>query len=361
MRSGLTSFAAAVGVSIALGAGIVGNMASADAAGCPGNSRALGTSRTIVVDPRAHDRIGTMDYVETLPLADHEVVLTFDDGPLPPYTNKVLDILASECIRATYFIVGEMAKEFPALVRRAYDEGHSIGTHSYSHPIPFRTQGFERTKAQIDGGINATAAALGDAGKLSPFFRFPGFGHTPPAEDYLASRGVMIWGADAPADDWMKIGPKEIARRAINRLERKGKGVLLLHDIHERTVLALPIILEELKARGFRIVHVEAATADRTPTVTAASDWRLRSRPTLPPPVILIADVQNPGSELAAKRSVAELCTLLSAERAPVRMSARKHVKPHASGHLAHGTHFAHAEPPRMGAAASMPDIHAVQ
>ena len=150
---------------------------------CPGNPDALGTSRTIVVDPREHGRIGTMDYAETLPLADQEVVLTFDDGPIPPYTSKILDILAAECVKATYFIVGEMAKEYPALVRRVYDAGHTIGTHSMTHPIRFRALSVERGNAQIDDGIAATAAALGDPDKVAPFFRFPGFGHTAAAEN----------------------------------------------------------------------------------------------------------------------------------------------------------------------------------
>src|ERR1700722_17246540 len=70
----------------------------ASAADCPGHPDALGTSRTLVVDPREHPRIGTMQYPETLPLADHEVVLTFDDGPLPRNSNKVLEILAAECV-----------------------------------------------------------------------------------------------------------------------------------------------------------------------------------------------------------------------------------------------------------------------
>src|SRR6201995_4721369 len=69
---------------------------AASAADCPGHPNALGTSRTIVVDPREHPRIGTMQYPETLPLADHEVVLTFDDGPLPHNSNQILDILAAE-------------------------------------------------------------------------------------------------------------------------------------------------------------------------------------------------------------------------------------------------------------------------
>src|SRR5262245_57138971 len=89
---------------------LVASAALGAAADCPGNPKALGTSRTIVVDPTEHGRIGTMDYAETLPLVDKEVVLTFDDGPLPPYSTKILDTLAAECVRATYFIVGRMAR-----------------------------------------------------------------------------------------------------------------------------------------------------------------------------------------------------------------------------------------------------------
>ena len=89
------------------------------AAECLGKPDTLGTSRTLVVDPIEHVRIGTMQYPETLPLADHEVVLTFDDGPLPPYTSRALDILASECVKATFFLVGQMAKAHPGTVRQS--------------------------------------------------------------------------------------------------------------------------------------------------------------------------------------------------------------------------------------------------
>jgi peptidoglycan-N-acetylglucosamine deacetylase len=94
---------------------------------CPGNPNALGTSRIMVVDPAEHPRVGSLQYQETLPLNDHEVVLTFDDGPLPPYTTHILDTLASNCVKATFFIVGRMANSSPDLVRRAFREGHTIG------------------------------------------------------------------------------------------------------------------------------------------------------------------------------------------------------------------------------------------
>lgn len=303
---------------MALCAGV--SAGTAQAANCPGNPGAIGTSRTIVVDPREHTRIGTMDYAETLPLARGEVVLTFDDGPLPPYTNQVLKTLASECVLATYFIVGQMARAYPDAVRSVQAAGHTIGTHSWSHPLKFRALSFDQAKMQVDRGIAATAVALGDASQLAPFYRFPGFGHTKQIEEYLAEQGIMVWGADAPADDWHKITANEIARRAIRRLEAKGKGILLLHDIHARTVEALPILLRELKDRGFRIVHVVPASPERPATETVASAWRLDWRPRPAAPVIKIASVQDLDAESLAKLNIGQSCALPEAEE---RMSRR--------------------------------------
>jgi peptidoglycan/xylan/chitin deacetylase (PgdA/CDA1 family) len=308
MGSGLTRLAALAAVPLIL----CGGAFDASAVDCPGNPNALGTSRTIVVDPREHGRIGSMDYEESLPLRDREVVLTFDDGPLPPHTTRVLDILASQCVKMTYFVVGEMAKAFPDLVRRAYDEGHTIATHSMNHPIHFRAQSVERGNAQIDDGIAAVAAVLGDKDKLAPFFRFPGFGWTDAAHRHATERGLMVWGADVPADDWLLVGSHEVVRRALNRLEAKGKGILLLHDIHKRTVDALPILLDELKARGFRVVHVVPATPERPATVTAAADWLAtprRIKVASVAPVILISEVQDPEGAIA-RRSAEQLCLL---------------------------------------------------
>jgi peptidoglycan/xylan/chitin deacetylase (PgdA/CDA1 family) len=196
-----------------------------------------------------------------------------EDNSEHPRTDAVLNILASECVRATFFIVGRMAKVHPELVRRAYNEGHTIGTHTMNHPRRFRSLSVERARQEIDDGIGAVTAALGDPDRLSPFFRFPGLGHTAAAEEYLKSRDLMVWSADFPADDWRKLEAKDVARLALSRLESKGKGILLLHDIHERTVEALPTILADLKARGFHIVHVVPAGPDRLKTDTTADEW----------------------------------------------------------------------------------------
>src|SRR5436305_4328657 len=247
----------------------------ASAADCPGNLDALGTSRTLVVDPKEHPQIGTMQYEETLPLQDHEVVLTFDDGPLPPHSNQVLDILASQCVKATFFIIGRMARSFPEGVRHVRDAGHSIGTHTQNHPLSMNRMPVDRARLEIDEGIAATKAALGDGGGLAPFFRIPGLLRADAVEDYLASKDIQIWSADFPADDWHHISAGRVYDIAMKRLEAKGKGILLLHDIQGRTVAALPRILETLKARGYRIVHVVPATPERPKTPTEPRDWQL--------------------------------------------------------------------------------------
>lgn len=266
---------------------------AAFAAECPGHPDALGTSRTLVVDPREHPRIGTMQYRETLPLRDHEVVLTFDDGPLPKYSNQVLKILADECVKATFFTIGEQAKANPEGVRKLVAAGHSVGTHSMTHPLTFNKMPIEKIEAEVNGGIAWTSAAMTDpSSQLAPFFRIPGLMRAEGVENYLISRGIQVWSADFPADDWRHISPDRVYQLAIQRLEAKGKGILLLHDIQARTVAALPKIIRDLKARGYRIVHVVPATADQPATPTTAVEWLLHP-PTETTPIARWPSVPN--------------------------------------------------------------------
>lgn len=254
-------------------AGSISHPAIADI--CPGNPAALGISRTLVVDARAHARIGTMQYAETLPLADHEVVLTFDDGPIPKYSNQILDILAAQCVKATFFVIGRMAREYPEGVRKLVAAGHTVGTHSQNHPLSMNHMPIDRAKVEIDDGIASVTAALGGSEQLAPFFRIPGLLRAEAVEDYLASQGIQTWSADFPADDWRHISSRKVHDLALSRIEAKGKGVLLLHDIQARTVAALPLILSDLKARGFRIVHVVPASPQRPATPTDPQQWQL--------------------------------------------------------------------------------------
>jgi peptidoglycan-N-acetylglucosamine deacetylase len=246
---------------------------AAVAADCPGNPNALGTSRVLVVDPAEHPRIGTMQYRDSLPLQDHEVVLTFDDGPLLPYSARVLETLASQCVKATYFMVGRMAHAYPDMARKIYEAGHTIGTHSENHPLRFEHMSLPAVQKEVDDGIASVGAALGDPAKVAPFFRIPGLLRADTPEKFLASRGIMTWSADFPADDWTRISSSEVLRRALMRLEQHHKGVLLLHDIQPRTALMLPQLLRELKRRGYRIVQVVPASPTLPKTPTTPDQW----------------------------------------------------------------------------------------
>ncbi len=249
-------FAAAALIAAAGLVSALSGAAPARAESCPGNPDALGTSRTIVVSPQEHQRVGSMQYKQDLPLNDHEVVLTFDDGPLPPWSDRALDILKSQCVKATYFIVGEMARVYPDVVRREYEAGDTIGTHSMTHPIFQRLTG-DKLAYQIDAGIASVQAALGDPNELAPFFRIPGFGRSDVIEKALADRGLVVFSTDVVADDWFRhISPAQIVQRAMTRLDKRGRGILLLHDIHPWTVAALPVLLKELKDRGYHVVQV---------------------------------------------------------------------------------------------------------
>ena len=261
----------------ALWVGLLSSVAAqaASAADCPGHPDAIGTSRTIVVDPRAHPIIGTMQYNKTLPLEDREVVLTFDDGPLPKYSNQILDILAAHCAKATFFLVGRQANGNPEGVRKVRDAGHTVATHTQNHPSGMHLLPLDRSKQEIEQGIASVTAALGDGTAPAPFLRIPGLRVNDGMEAFAASKGLQIWSADFPADDWRNVSANRVYDLAIQRLEAKGKGILLLHDIQPRTVEALPRILRELKTRGYRIVHVVPATADRPATPTEPAQWQL--------------------------------------------------------------------------------------
>jgi len=239
---------------------IAKTIAEAAEPACPGHPDALGTSRVITISPSEYQLLGTIQYKHTLPLKDHEVVLTFDDGPIPPYTNSILDTLAANCVKATYFLVGEMAHARPYLVRRIYNEGHSIGTHTQHHPFAMQRLSMQRVASEVNGGIASVDAALGDPKAVSPFFRIPGLGRTNAIEHFLEHKGLVTWSADIDTNDWWRgTTPSALIRRTMRRLNAKGRGILLMHDIHPATALALPALLKALKAGGYHVVQVIAA------------------------------------------------------------------------------------------------------
>jgi peptidoglycan/xylan/chitin deacetylase (PgdA/CDA1 family) len=297
---------------VALFACIVAGMSiAASAESCPGNSDALGTSRVLTINPGEFTLLGTMQYEQTLPLKDHEVVITFDDGPLPPYTDIILDTLTSQCVKATYFLVGQMASVYPSVVRHIYNEGHTIGTHSQHHPH-FERLSMRRVEREVDGGINSVTAALGDATALSPFFRIPYLGRTNAIERFLEGKQLVTWSADVDTNDWWRgSSPGAIVKRTMQQLNAKGRGIILMHDIHRATAMAVPILLKEMKANGYTVVHVVAG-GERPKSIP-----ELMALPAL--------DEKAPPTELTKASSGEDALTARQSHRIKKRRGSRHH------------------------------------
>ena len=242
----------ATGFSIAL---LVGLASGSVAQECPGNPNAIGTSRTLTVTPKDFPLVGKDQYKETLRLRNKEVVLTFDDGPVPPYTNKILETLVAECVQATFFMLGTNVAEAPELVRRVAREGHTVGTHTFSHDALTKVS-HEAALKDINKGIAAVTEALGDPVNLAPFFRAPYLEITPAIERYLFSRGIMVWSIDVASDDWTEMTEEQMVDLVMSRLAKTGRGIILLHDIQPLTARALPLLLAELNRQNYKIVHV---------------------------------------------------------------------------------------------------------
>ncbi|HZP75689.1 MAG TPA: polysaccharide deacetylase family protein [Pseudolabrys sp.] len=235
--------------------------ALADAAPCP--SDALGTARVLQVDARLTPRVGRKHFPQTLPLGPKEVVLTFDDGPLPETTPKVLDALARECVRATFFMVGKKAEAAPALARRVLAEGHTVGHHSYAHPL-LNTMSSASAENEINHGIAAVDFALygqRHSEPQTPFFRFPGFASTPALLERMERRNIVVFGADLWASDWNPMTPEQELALVLRRLDAVGRGIILFHDTQAHTAAMLPAFLRELKRRSYHVVHVMQASA----------------------------------------------------------------------------------------------------
>ena len=271
-------------VAAALLALIVGAGAAA-AAQCGPDK--LGTERVQPVGTQGGLEVGLKTYPRTIPLADHEVILTFDDGPDAVNTPKILDALADQCVRATFFEIGRNAKSLPAIARREVTDGHTVAHHTYSHPQPtLRFMSEAAARADILRGMIAVEKAAygrdfsGAAPKApkdlkleAPFFRFPGFADTPDLRSWFAANDVGIFGVDLWASDWIEMTPEAELKLVMRRLEKNGhRGMLLLHDSHPWTAAMVPMLLRELKAKGYRIVHIVAGPGNG-PTVPAPPGW----------------------------------------------------------------------------------------
>lgn len=225
---------------------------------------ALGVSRTVEIDTTGGPGFGLDHYKAFDFLQPKEVVLTFDDGPQKFSTEMVLAALAEHCTKATFFSIGKMALGYPEIIREVAKGGHTVGTHTWSHQNLRKSKTAKDAETEIERGISAVQRAVG--APIAPFFRFPTLQDSPEALAHLQGRNVAMFSTDVDSFDFKIQPPANLVKGIISKLDKKGKGILLMHDIHKNTAKALPLLLTELKANGYKIVHITA----KTPVTTLA-------------------------------------------------------------------------------------------
>lgn len=216
----------------------------------------IGTSRTISIDANKYRSFNGNE--RSLGLRDKEVILTFDDGPIAGKTERVLKTLRDNCVKATFFAVGKMAKAYPNLAKIIVRDGHTLAHHTYDHN---RLPKYSRAKASshIDRGIKLVEKAAYNTSYFqpkTPFFRFPYLSTNKTTRDLLRSKKLVAFGTNIDSLDWKKDSPDRIVNRVMKRLAQEKKGIILMHDIHNRTAIMLPKLLARLKRGGYKIVHM---------------------------------------------------------------------------------------------------------
>ncbi|MGV9255491.1 glycosyltransferase [Streptomyces sp. NPDC003697] len=229
-----------------------------------------------VIDTRA-------GHPDGLRVPDHRLVLTFDDGPDPTWTPRVLDVLRKHHAHAVFFVTGTMTSRYPELVRRMVREGHEVGLHTFNHPdLSYQS------KARIDWELSQTQVAItGAAGIRTSLFRPPYSSFADAMDDrswpvtrYVGGRGYITVVNDIDSEDWRKPGVEAIVSRAT---PAGGKGaIVLMHDSggdRHQTVRALDRLLPELQARGYTFDNLtEALNAPSAHTpVTGPDLWKARA------------------------------------------------------------------------------------
>lgn len=225
---------------------------------CAQPETAVGLERIVEIDAASGPLFGVLTKEQSEPtfLREKEVILTFDDGPSPWVTPRILDALERHCTKATFFSVGKMAVAYPDIARDIIARGHTIGGHTWSHPRQLPKMPADKAVDEIERGFAALEAATG--GGIAPFFRFTGLNDSAPLLHYLQKRHVATFTVDVVSDDSFIASPQELARLTLKRVDHRGGGIILFHDIKRATARALPSILDGLKARGYRIVHLRS-------------------------------------------------------------------------------------------------------
>ena len=241
-------FAALAAATVAFAGG------TAEAAGeqaCPAG--ALGVSRTIEVNTTGGPWFGA-PHGDPNFLQPKEVVLTFDDGPSPANTREILAALAKECTKATFFVVGEMIAVHPEVVKEVAEQGHTIGVHSWSHPNLAQLS-LDDVKHEVEATFDAAQKA--SPAPIAPFFRYPYLSSSQTTVDYMKSRNIGQFAVDIDSQDWRVRSTKPVVARVMAGLKARGRGIILMHDIHKWTADAVPQVLAQLKAGGYKVVQLK--------------------------------------------------------------------------------------------------------
>jgi peptidoglycan/xylan/chitin deacetylase (PgdA/CDA1 family) len=232
---------------------------------CAGNPDALGVSRVVEIDTSGGPGFGWEHFKMHDFLRAREVVLTFDDGPWQGNTPAVLKALAEHCTKATFFPIGKHATYYPEILKQVVAAGHTVGSHTWGHKNlagkPY-DKDFEAAKEEVEKGISAVRLALG--APAAPFFRFPALKHPPELVKYLGERNIAIFSTDMDSFDFTMRKPEQVIKSVMAKLQKHDKGIVLMHDFQHATAEAVPELLKQLKANGYKIVHMKAKEPVKT-------------------------------------------------------------------------------------------------
>jgi peptidoglycan/xylan/chitin deacetylase (PgdA/CDA1 family) len=220
------------------------------------NPNAMKVSRVVEIDTTGGPGFGSQHFKTMDFLRDHEIVLTFDDGPWLNNTPAVLKALADQCLRATFFNIGKHASYYPEILKQVLAAGHTVGTHTWSHADLSKAKTPDDAKEEIEKGFSAVHYYAQGAGPIAPFFRFPDLRHPPEMLTYLGQRNIASFSTDIDSFDFKIHKPDQLVKSLIAKVNKQGKGIILMHDFQKGTAAALPEILAQLKAGGFKIVHM---------------------------------------------------------------------------------------------------------
>ena len=225
------------------------------------NPNGIGVSRVDEIDTTGGPGFGFQHYKIHDFLQDHEVVLTFDDGPLPARTKPILATLADHCTKALFFPVGKLAIGYPEVLREELKEGHTVGAHTFNHLDISKIPG-DKGLEEIERGFSAVKRGAGQP--TAPFFRYPFLRDSPDSLAHLGSRNIAIFSTDIDSFDFKPQTAEHLVTSLLGKLDKQGKGIILMHDIQPHTAQALPALLAGLKAKGFKIVQIKAKDAVKT-------------------------------------------------------------------------------------------------